>query len=57
MIYSLTVYLEDGVKESCSESFVIFAEKYLWESLLKKEVALCRASISFKRSTPPNMIC
>ena len=33
-------------KDNCSEDFVIFAENYLWESLLK-EVTGCRVSIFF----------
>ena len=31
-----TVKLEDGIKDSCYEDFVTFAEKCLWESLLEK---------------------
>ena len=43
------------LKTACSENFAIFAEKYPWESLLK-EVTLCRVSISFERSAPPNIV-
>ena len=32
-----TVWRKDGVKDRCSGNFVIFAEKYLWESLLKED--------------------
>ena len=39
----------NGDKDSCSENFVIFAEKCPWESLLI-EVTLCRVSIFFERS-------
>ena len=46
LIYSLE--LEDGVKDNCSENFVIFAEKYLWESLLK-EVTLCRVALFWNK--------
>ena len=45
-MYSLTIYLEDGVKDSCSGNFVIFAEKCPWESLRKK-VTLCGISLFF----------
>ena len=37
-------FLETGVKDSCSENFVTFAEKWPWDSLLK-EGKLCRVSI------------
>ena len=46
LMYSLTIYLEDGVKDSCSGNFVIFAEKCPWESLRKK-VTLCGISLFF----------
>ena len=52
---SLTMQFENGVKDSCSENFVIFAEKCPCESLLE-EITLCRVSISFERSAPPNII-
>ena len=55
LIYSLTIQFDIGVKDSCSENFVTFPEKYPWGSLLK-EVTLCRVLISFERSAPPNMI-
>ena len=29
---------EDGFKDSCSKNFVVFAKKYLWQSLLLKKV-------------------
>ena len=52
---SLTIKFENGVKDSCSENFVIFAKKCLFESLLE-EVTVCRVLISFKRSALPNKI-
>ena len=42
--------IKDGVKDSCSEDFVMFAGKCLRDLL--KEVTLCRVSISFGRSAP-----
>ena len=36
MCSNLTMQLEDGVKDSCSVNFVIFAEKCLWESSVKE---------------------
>ena len=39
LIYSLTkCVLEDGFKDNCSENFVIFAEKYLWQSFLLRKL-------------------
>ena len=43
------------VNGSCSKNFVIFAEKYSWESLLK-EIRICWVSIFVKRSPPPKFI-
>ena len=42
-------------KGSCFENSVIFTKICPFESLLK-EVTLCRVSISFERSAPPNII-
>ena len=41
------------LKRAVLKIFAIFAEKFPWESLLK-EVTLCRVSISFEQSAPPN---
>ena len=43
------------VLKTVPENFVVFAEKYPWESLLK-EVTLYRVPISLERSTLLNMI-
>ena len=41
LIYSLTKWLKDDVKDSCSENFVMFAEKFP-QKILLKEVTLRR---------------
>ena len=41
--FSLTITFKYGLKDSCSENFVTYAEKCPWESLLK-EATLCRFS-------------
>ena len=48
LIHSSTIWLEGGVKDSCSENFVILAEKYLWEFFFLNEAL--RRQIWFLRN-------